>query len=74
MNGMVVKETDDGSLFSSCFIVNLQSTLSGNCFYIFKSVVDDIMLRVVTLQEKISHVLSFGFEVVVIDGAKTAKS
>ena len=73
MNGRVVKETDDGSLFSSCVIVSLLSTLSDNCFYIMKSVIDDDMLRVVTLQEKISHLLSFGFEVV-IDGAKTAKS
>ena len=42
MNGMVVKETNDGSLLSSCVIVRLQSTMSGNCFYFLKSVVDDI--------------------------------
>ena len=72
MNGRVVKETDDGFLFSSCAIVRLQSTMSGNCFYFFKSVTDDV-LGVVTLQEKICHLISFGFEVV-IDETKTAKS
>ena len=53
------------------FNVRLQSAMSGNCFYFFKSVIDDV-LGVVTLQEKICHLFSFGFEVV-IDGAKTAK-
>ena len=70
--GRVVKETDDGSLFSSCLIVRLQSTMSGNCFYFFKSV-DDNVLGVVTLKEKVCHIFSFAFEVV-IDGTKTAKS
>ena len=54
-----------------CYIVRLQSTMSGislNNF--FKSVVDDV-LGVVTLQEKVSHLLSCGFEVV-IDETKTA--
>ena len=57
MNGRVVNETDDGSLFSSCVIVRLQSTMSGNCFYFFKSIVDDV-LEVVTLQEQKSVISS----------------
>ena len=32
MNGRVVNETDDGSLFSSCVIVRLQSTMSSLLF------------------------------------------
>ena len=44
----------------------------GIVFYFFKNVVDD-RLGVVTLQDKICDLLSFGFEVV-IDGTKTAKS
>ena len=60
----MVKETDDadGSLFSSCVIVGMQSTMSGNCFYFFTSVCDDA-LGVVTLQENVCQLFSLGFEV-----------
>ena len=62
---LVVQQTDDWSLFGSCFVVGLKSLLTWKGFDLLKSS-SNYVFRVVSLDEEFNHLLCFVFEVCVI--------